>query len=530
VVVRVKAPLRFRRGREADGRPAAGSRRWPRGPGVIDACLAAAVGLAVLLVHDVPYLLHHSFWLDEAWVADTVRARIGLTHSLGLITPLGWTFLLRLVPFGGAQGLRLVPLAFTMLAAATGYLFGRELRLSRFTTGILTGAAVLLSPAMLVRDDLKEYTAAAFASLVVWVLVARIENEWRPRRLVALAATASVGLLFASTVIVVGVAAMLSLAFECLVKRRYRRLIEVAGASAGMLVVGLVIYEILMRPEITRAVTAYWDPYYVPTRSASAAVSFLHLRLNHLAPYMGFRPLIIDALLVLAGIAALAWLRRFALAAMFPVTLVIIIAGSAAHKYPFGDLRTSTFWLVAVPLLMAVAVAATGHLAARIDRMVPLLVAAVALAIWVPVTDPYIRAHQLPQEDVHSEVMYLDNHFRPGDVVIVSYAASYAFAYYYPTTPSFRIDSVGPNGHLPEYPGVRWITVMPNRRAVDVANALAAARAKIAAEPSAARGRIWIIRSHLATTEIRAWHHDLAGDRVSTIRVGPDPILLYAPS
>ena len=84
-------------GRErAVARPpaASGLRRRPGKPGVIDACLAVVVGLAVLLVHDVPYLLHQSFWVDEAWVADTVRAPIGLTHSLGLITPLGWTFLL----------------------------------------------------------------------------------------------------------------------------------------------------------------------------------------------------------------------------------------------------------------------------------------------------------------------------------------------------------------------------------------------------------------------------------------------------
>jgi len=148
-------------GESAAARPpaASGLRRRLGKPGVIDACLAVAVGLAVLLVHDVPYLLHQSFWVDEGWVADTVRAPIGLTHSLGLITPLGWTFLLRLVPFGGPERLRLVPLAFAGLTAAMGYLFGRELRLTRFSTGILTGAAALLSPAMLVQNDLKEYTA-----------------------------------------------------------------------------------------------------------------------------------------------------------------------------------------------------------------------------------------------------------------------------------------------------------------------------------------------------------------------------------
>ncbi len=524
----------------APGRPARSGRDGRLS--LIDVGLAAVLALAVLIVHDVPYLLHHSFWVDEAWVADTVRARIGLTPSLASSTPLGWTYLLRLVPFGGAQRLRLVPLAFAMLAAAAGYLFGRELRLTRFATGVLTGAAVLLSPAMLVRDDLKQYTAEAFACLVVWILVARVENEWGRRRLAAIAATASLGLVFANTVIFVGVAAMACLALECVVTRHYRRLAEVAVAAAGMLAVALVIYATLIRPQVTPRLVAYWDPFYMPTRSASAAVSFLHLHLDQLAPYMGF-PLLADVLLVLAGIVALAWLRRPALAALFPVTLVIVIAASAAREYPFGDVRTSTFWLVTVPLLMAVAVAAAAHLAAAAARrasrdrgarwalLVPLVVAALALAVWVPATDSYIRSHDIPNEDVRSEVTYLDSHFRPGDVIIVSYASSYAFAYYYPrANPAFPADPVGPNTHIPAYPGVPWIVVMPNRRAVDVAHALAAARARIAAEPAGARGRIWIIRSHLQRTEIRAWHRDLAGDRVSVIRVGPDPILLYVPS
>jgi hypothetical protein len=466
-----------------------------------------------------------------------VRARIGLTPSLASSTPVGWTFLLRLVPFGGAQRLRLVPLAFAMLAAAAGYLFGRELRLTRYATGVLTGAAVLLSPAMLVRDDLKQYTAEAFACVVLWVLVARIENEWTLRRLVALAATASLGMLFANTVIFVGVAAMACLALECLVTRHYRRLTQVALAGAGMLVVAFVIYATLIRPQVTTGLVAYWDPFYMPTTSASAAVSFLHLRLDELAPYMGF-PLLADVLLVLAGIAALAWLRRPALAALFPVTLVIAIAASGARKYPFGDLRTSTFWLVAAPLLMAVAVAAAAHLAAAAARrasrdrwagwalLTPLVVAALALAAWVPATDSYIRSHDIPNEDVRSEVTYLDSHFRRGDVVIVSYAASYAFAYYYPPNPSFPAGD-GPNGHIVAYPKLPWMVVLPQRHPADLVDGLAEARAKIAAEPAGARGRIWIIRSHQTKTEVRIWRRLLAGQPVQVIKVGRDPIVLY---
>ena len=496
-------------------------------PDLIDLCLAVVVGLCVLLVHDVGYMLRHSFWVDEGWVAETVRARVGLVPSLAASTPLGWTYLLRLVPFGGPDRLRLVPLAFAGLAAAAGYLFGRELRLTPYVTGLLTGAAALLSPAMLVRDDLKQYTAEAFACLVVWVLVARIENEWRIRRLVAIAATASVGMLFADTVIFVGVAAMAGLAFECLVTRHYRRLVAVAAAAAGMLAVSLVIYETIIRPQVSPILVHYWRDYYMP-RNASAAVSFLDVRLNHLAAAMGFRWLIADAAGALAGIVALAWLRRFALAAMFPIMLAIAIAASAAGKYPFGDLRTSTFWLVMVPVLAAVAVAAAARWAAAIDRRAPLIVAAVALAAWVPATHAFIRSHPIPDDDVQYEVSYLDAHFRPGDVVIVNYGASFAFAYYYPPAPSFPVGH-GPNGHLVAYPRLPWMVVMGARTPQDVANALADARAKIAAEPPGARGQIWIVRSQMTVTERRAWRRDLARHHVTAIHVGPQPLLLLRP-
>ncbi|MBO0831196.1 MAG: hypothetical protein J2P28_00270 [Actinobacteria bacterium] len=501
-------------------------RRTADWPHAIDAWLAAACGLAVLFVHDVPYMLSHSFWVDEAWVADTVRAPIGMTNALKGTAPLGWLYLLRLVPhFGSADYLRFVPLGFAMLAAAAGYLLGRELRLDRYITGILTGAAVLLVPAMLVRDDLKQYTAEAFATVIVLLLIARMENEWRLRSLVAIAVVGSVGVLFAETLLLTGVAAMASLGLECLVRTHYRRFLEVVGASAGMLIVSLTIYATLIRSQANSSLAAYWRSYYMPT-TWHDALPWLHRRLTELAPYAGFKPLILDAVLAAAGIAALIWLRRVALAAMFPITLAIVIIASAAERYPFADLRTSTFWLVIPPVLTAIAVAAAGRLAGRVDRRAPALVAAAALALWVFATYPSIRSHPLPSEDPQSQIAYLNRHFRPGDVVVVNPAASYAFAYYYPATPSFPKAAVT-NGFVVSYPSRPWIVILTNRQPADIVSGLAAARAQIAAEPADHRGRIWIIRSHQILAEIRTWQHLLAGQPVQIIPVGSEPILLY---
>jgi hypothetical protein len=73
-----------------------------------------ALGLTVLAValRDPRYLLTRSFWLDEGWVVDSVRAPLHQLDLLTSSTPIGWTLLLRLVPpVGGPERYRLLPLA-----------------------------------------------------------------------------------------------------------------------------------------------------------------------------------------------------------------------------------------------------------------------------------------------------------------------------------------------------------------------------------------------------------------------------------
>jgi hypothetical protein len=490
---------------------------------LLDLILAVSMSALVLAVHDVGYMLAHPFWLDEAWVADSTKARIGLTPFLSSSTPLGWTFLLRIVPFGGPQRLRLVPLAFTMLATGAAYLLGRELRMTRYSTGILLATGVLLSPAMLLRDDLKQYTAEAFATLLILLMVTRVENTWTRGRLAAIAAAGSVGMLIANTAVIVGAVALVGLALECALRRSWRRLADVAVAGLALVAAAFPIFLLVDQPKMSSALTTYWDSFYL-RGSAGALISSLHADLDALAPAAGFQSLPLDAALVLAGIGVLLIRGRIALAVTLPLILVTNISASLARLYPFGDLRTSTYWLVAVPVFGGIAAVAAAQRMNRFDRRLPAVAIALSGAFWLATTAPSIRVHTLGDEDVRSQASYVAQHYRPGDVILIDYGASWGFAYYYRgAKPSFVHNPTPANGFVPTYPQAPWIVLIKGRSTLDVASALSVARGRQTS------GRIWIVTSHLqeATDEEVAWGQDLSRSKVTVIRVGPEPLVLY---
>ena len=515
----------------------------------MEAAIAVGLGACTFVVHDVGYMLRTPFWLDEAWVALSTRAGLGLVPWLTSSTPLGWTLLLRLVPGGGPQDLRMVPLLFSAAAVVAGYVAGREAvadrrgdppgsapapgsagrRLVGITGGLLGGAAVLLVPAMLGRDDLKQYTAEAFVGVLLMALVARAESAWSRPRLAWVAAVGAAGLFVANAAAFASVGAMAGLVVAALVRRNRAQILEALTATAAMCTVSGLVYALVSSRNDLPGLVSYWNGYYVPTgRGLSGAVSYLHARMAQLAPATGFGHLSIDAVLALAGCAALVALRRVALAVTVPATGLVLIVASAERKYPFGDQRTSTFLLVMVALLMAVGVAGALRLLLRLGS--PALLAGLALSVagWSYVTYPSVRAHPLPAEDVRSQVAYLDQHRRPGDVVILSYSASWGFAYYERTpAPTYRHITYATTGYLPEYPGIPWLVQMLNRTPADVATALSVARGRLAG--SGGGGTIWIVRSHLSAPEAAAWTRDLAGGHVRVLPVGPEPLLAYTP-
>jgi hypothetical protein len=429
-----------------------------------------------------------------------------------------------------------VPLIFAGLAVSAAYLLGRELGLTRFTAGLATAAAALLSPAMLIRNDLKQYTAEAFGSIVIWLLVARAETKWSRWRLATLAVAASAGTLIAETIILTGAAGLACLGLAALVRRQWRRLAEATVAAVGMLVIYGVVYAIVIKPRINPTLNYTWAPDYAPT-SVTGAASFFWAKLQLLAPFIAFPALhdpltgLIIALSVAgAGVVALALMRRFALAALLPVTLAVVMAASAHQSYPFGDERTSTFWLVLFPVLMAIAVASVPHaigvglgwLAGGTGgrplrrglrwlqwTLLPVLaIAATAIAVnyYTRAVLPVANSHLLAHDDPRSQVQYTEDHWRAGDVIIVDYGASYGFAYYY-KDPATAYPPVPANaaGWVPEYGDDPHVIVMANRLPGEVGRVLRKARAIVAAEPPDEHGRIWVIRNHPEPDERLDW-------------------------
>lgn len=520
------------------------SARWSRVRDpvrLLDIVVAGLLGACVFSVHDVGYMLRRPFWLDEAWIAVSTRASL---HQLGLVTsssPIGFSFVLRLVPGKGEQRYRLVTLVFACGAVVAGYLLGRQVgrarselapRVSGLVGGLVVGAAILLAPVMLIRDDLKPYTADACTTLLLFLLLARVEAHWTRERLTAIVGVAAIGMLFSHTVVFAAPAVLGSLATVTVVRRRWSRLVELVVAGGMLAVVMAAIYLTFDKRHQISSTTNYWRPYYVPTGQGLSAVHlFLHERLAPILPLVGVRNAALLATLCVAGTAMLFWLRLPALALATPLLVLLAFTASAMRVYPFLDVRTSTFWLVAVIALMAIVVVGVIRILAR-WRIVAVVAAVVAAGLWINVTSPYVRGHPLPREDVRSQVRYVDRHRRPGDVVVVSFAATWAFVYYerslQPTFVHTKKTPLGFPDVLPRFPKVRWLVMMRDRQPANIHTALATARVRLAGHSG---GRVWIVVSHAGPSEVATLRADMDARAVRSIptSTGLNSLLLYEP-
>ena len=483
--------------------------------------LALAGVLLIALVARRPgYMLSQSFWVDEGWVADSVRAPLGQLPLVTSSTPIGWTLLLRVVPpVGGPQHLRLLPLAFAMTSVLTAWWLGR--RVGRALGGaaplyaIAAGLAAALVPAGLARPVLKQYTADACLTLVLVLAAARLEGTWtRGQRsvgqLATLAAACILAFPFSNVAPFVAAGLLGGLAVATAARRAWRRLAELALAAAAVLLAQGAFYAAVVSAGDNAVTRAYWVHRYIPTdQGFGAAIGFTADRIRQGLDSLGLGPWPVAGTLAGLGLVALVRAGLGGVALAPPLIGAGLVAAGALHRYPLLDPRTSLF---VTTLWMVLAALGLVWLAVQLTRWRPgTVLAAVLVIAAAAVLVPAARraaARPLPAEDVRAAVEQVLDSRRPGDVVIVSYLDAYPFAWYWPDRPGFvRARAPTAVRFQVEYPpgGVilaRW----SDAAAIDDA---------LGQVPPGTR-RVWLVVDHATAGQRSRWLSRLARRGAST--------------
>ena len=92
---------------------------------ILSGAIVLALMAADTIAHDPHRMLTQPLWVDENWVAVSLRAPVNQVLRLTASTPVLFTLLLRVVPHGSPQGLRLLALAFTVAAVVPAWFLGR---------------------------------------------------------------------------------------------------------------------------------------------------------------------------------------------------------------------------------------------------------------------------------------------------------------------------------------------------------------------------------------------------------------------
>lgn len=383
--------------------------------------------VAGLLWHSPAYMLRTPYWLDEAWVADSLRAPLSDLPRLTSSSPIGFTFLIRLVPpFFGEQRARVVPLLFAAAIAPVAYLLGRELDARHRLTALLLGFAGVVLPATM-RHDLKQYPADAFVAVALLLLTARAERLRTRRALAQLTAAGVAGLLVSHTTALVMAAAYSALVVAWLTRRAWRDLVDSVVAGAVFVAALALDYVALARRGHTHALTHYWEPFYVPRNHR--APGFIREHASTAVRYVGPQNSWVAFALILGGVVALWLAGRRAAALLLPALTVGMVMAAAAWLYPLWDGRTSAFFFAVETLVAVIGVAALARLVA--ERMPPAGYA-VALAAAIGLTAASVHLDQPVIYDGSREAArWVESHRDPRDPIVVDSRLAYGWAYYW---------------------------------------------------------------------------------------------------
>jgi hypothetical protein len=503
----------------------------------------------VVAVHDVAYMFSQPYWNDESWVAVTVRYPLSDLAETTSSTPIGFALLVRLLTFGRSQSARVLVLAFAAIAVMVAYWLARRVgwknQESSVIAAVLAASGVLLVPAMLLQDDLKQYPADACMSLVILALLSRLERQWSRAGLAALSVALWGGMFLSHTVAFVGAVAWLALCLVQLARRRWRRLLEAAifaGASAG-LAVG--VYELFDARAVVPGLTDFWHAFYLtPHDGWLSGYYFVTRTATLIRIYFGLGPVWLAIPLVVAGAVTMFRLGRPAAAVAVVLLWPEMLVLSAVKKYPFLELRTSVFLIVITVVVAAIGVGGICSVLRTLlrrgwtARVVVYAACACALALFTLHAWPYVRnQNSIPFSPIRSATQYVDAHAGAKDPIVLSANSNWGFAYYWPHgQPDVRIDMANLQRYQAGFPGQLRIVVTPNRTLGAIQTAISTA---VSRAPKGGCPRVWLVQTQVNAAEKAAFpqairnlhlHGVGVGNGVAYIQLGPPSCLLTRPA
>ena len=460
--------------------------------------LVGAIASVHLLLLRPWFLLARPYWHDEAWVALADRAPLSQIALATGTTPIGWTFLMSVLPGSGSQHQRLLPLAFSVGTVILAYLLARDVIGShphRTITATVTALMVAIAPAMLVRQDLKQYTADAFVALLVLWLVVRLGTAWSTRRLWTLVVVAVLSSLVSYASMFVSAAVMFSLVVVNAARGRRHRLAQsLAAAFATATTFGAVTWLAVV-PHLSDGLREFWREFYLQWDGGIWEVlKTMYSRLDELTPLLGLRWAPLLGLLTALGLIAMARRGHPVAALAIPVLWLEMMVLGFVERYPFLDLRTSHFLLV---VTISVAAIGIGFLFSRVSvRSSTLgavfLLLTVLLVSWQSVS--FLTDQTFPIDEVREQTRYVAEQFESGDTVLVNALSVYGFAYYWPDQPQFF-----PTDRFLTGFNVRFdrddIFLANGRSRADIEQFFSAALRSASDEGSS--GRIWLVRYYM---------------------------------
>jgi hypothetical protein len=497
--------------------PPAPSRWW------LDATFIAVLLPLAVVARRPGYLFSHAFFLDEGWVADSVRAPLQQLRLLASSTPIGWTLLLRLIPpVGPPERLRALPLAFGVLSVVAAYLLGRPLGR---VAAVAAGLAGALAPTALRNHSLKQYTADAAVTLLLLWLTARLEHGWSRRRLLALCLVCVLAALVSHVTVFVSAAALGALAVRAVVERQWERLRWLVALGLGVAAVETAMYLAFAAGADNAVMRRVWAAQMLPLgRGPGAVVRFLAAGSTDALGHIGFGPWPFAVAAATAGLVAMWRARLPAVATAVCLLAIELVVAAAGGRYPFLDDRTSLFFTTLLTVCGAIGIASVVTWSARRPWSLPLgvAVAVAAAALLVPAAQAAAMA-PLPPSTLRQQVAYLLANRRPGDVVVVGAAASFGFGYYWPDRPTF-VPTTVPTAVLfqVDYPERDDLVLLHRRKRPDLM--LAALRQAAARSRS---GRVWVVLAEAGDRD-PAWGKAMG--RVGRVARGGPPRLVVVDS